>query len=102
MAPIDTLKRAISAGDTSYLTKVSGIGRKIAEKIILELKEKMGGLDAGGAGSAALKEEGDALEALQSLGYTPREAREALKETPPEIEGTEARVKEALKKLGGK
>ncbi len=100
VAPIDTLKSAISAGDTSYLTKVSGIGRKIAEKIILELRDKMGGLDLGEAGSAAMKEEGDVLEALQSLGYTLREAREALKEIPPETEGAEARVKEALKKIG--
>ena len=100
VAPLDTLKRAISSGDTSYLTKVSGIGRKIAEKIVLEVREKMGGLDLGEAGNAALKEEGDVLEALQSLGYTLREAREALKEIPPETEGTEARVKEALKKMG--
>ena len=38
LAPLDTLKKAIAAGDTSYLTKVSGIGRKTAAKIILELK----------------------------------------------------------------
>lgn len=100
VAPLDTLKRAISSGDTSYLTKVSGIGRKIAEKIVLELREKMGGLNLGEAGNAALKEEGDVLEALQSLGYTLREAREAAKKVPSEIKGTNARIKEALKKIG--
>src|SRR3989344_4685142 len=42
IAPVDTLKRAIAAGETSYLTKVSGIGRKTAERIIIELREKMG------------------------------------------------------------
>ncbi len=100
VAPIDTLKRAISAGDTSYLTKVSGIGRKIAEKIVLELREKMGGLDLGAGGNAMLKEEGDVLEALQSLGYSLAEAREALKQVPPEIEGANARIKAALKIAG--
>src|SRR3989344_4493439 len=43
IASVDTLKKAIGAGDTSYLTRVSGIGRKTAEKIVLELKEKMSG-----------------------------------------------------------
>src|SRR3989344_2523986 len=43
VAPIDTLKRAIAAGETAYLTKVSGIGKRMAEKIIVELRDKMGG-----------------------------------------------------------
>ncbi|NOY35812.1 MAG: Holliday junction branch migration protein RuvA [bacterium] len=100
VAPLDTLKRAISAGDTSYLTKVSGIGRKIAEKIVLELRDKMGGLDLGETGNAMLKEEGDVLEALQSLGYSLSEAREALKKIPLEIKGANARIKAALKEIG--
>lgn len=100
VAPLDTLKRAISAGDTSYLTKVSGIGRKIAEKIVLELREKMGGLGLGVVGDAMLKEEGDVLEALQSLGYSLGEAREALKQVPPGIKGANEKIKEALKKMG--
>lgn len=100
VAPLDTIKRAVSIGDTSYLTKVSGIGRKIAEKIVLELKEKMGGLDLGEIGNAALKEDGDVLEALQSLGYSLGEAREALKKVPAEIDGANARIKEVLKNLG--
>ncbi len=100
VAPLDTIKRAVSIGDTSYLTKVSGIGRKIAEKIVLELKEKMGGMDLGEGGDAMLKEESDVLEALQALGYSLREAREALKQIPKEIKGANARIKEALKMLG--
>src|SRR3989338_5545815 len=43
VASLDTLKKAIASGDTSYLTKVSGIGRKTAEKVILELRDKMAG-----------------------------------------------------------
>lgn len=101
VASIDTLKRAIAAGDTSYLTKVSGIGRKTAEKIILELKEKMAGRGVT-VEAPELKDEADALEALVSLGYSQREAREALARVPKETTTPERRVKEALKRLGGR
>lgn len=100
MAPIDTLKQAISAGETAYLTKVSGIGKKTAEKIIIELREKLGGADFMEGGNGMLKEEQDVLQALQSLGYSLREAREALQQIPKETEGTNNRIKEALKNLG--
>ncbi|MDP3762974.1 MAG: Holliday junction branch migration protein RuvA [bacterium] len=99
MAPIDTLKRAIASGELSYLTKVSGIGRKTAEKIMVELREKFGKIVSGGP---ELKEEQDALEALESLGYSIREAREALRQVPEKIQGISERVKESLKILGGK
>lgn len=98
LAPADTLKKAIASGDTSYLTKVSGIGRKTAEKIILELREKMAGKGVT-VESGVLQEESDVLEALISLGYTQAEAREALARVPQTIEGAEKRIKEALKKL---
>ncbi|QQG44907.1 MAG: Holliday junction branch migration protein RuvA [Candidatus Sungiibacteriota bacterium] len=98
VAPIDTLRKAIASGDTSYLTKVSGIGRKTAEKIIIELREKMAGRGVL-VEAPELKEEADALEALVSLGYSQREAREALQQIPQEVSSVEKRVKEALKKL---
>lgn len=101
VAPLDTLKQAIAAGDTSYLTKVSGIGRKTAEKVILELREKMVGRGVTGVAVPELKEEADALDALVTLGYTQREAREALAAVPREVRGASARVKAALKRLGG-
>ncbi len=100
MAPIDTLKQAISLGDTEYLTKVSGIGRKTAEKIIIELKEKLGIKNFIGDKDGIFKDEQDALQALQTLGYSLNEAREALKHVPKEIQGTNNRLKEALKILG--
>lgn len=96
LAGAETLKKAISSEDTSYLTKVSGIGRKTAEKIVLELKDKLGG--GSGAKHGELREESDAVLALQSLGYSQAEAREALKTV--KVEGTGNRVKEALKLLG--
>lgn len=101
VAPLDTLKRAIASGDTSYLTKVSGIGRKTAEKIIFELREKLVGTGVTHTEAPELKEESDALSALITLGYTASEARDALSSVPRNVEGASARVKEALKLLGG-
>ncbi len=96
VATPETLRRSITSGETAYLTKISGIGRKTAEKIVLELKEKLGAGEEG----TGLKEEVDALEALKSLGYSHSEAREALKQVAKDITGTSDRIKQALKLLG--
>src|SRR3989338_3587723 len=96
VATPETLRRSIISNETAYLTKISGIGKKTAEKIVLELKEKLGK----GQEGTTLKEEVDALEALKSLGYSHSEAREALKSLPSDITGTSDRVKHALKLLG--
>lgn len=97
VAPVDTLKKAIAAGDTSYLTRVSGIGKKMAEKIVLELKDKLSGKSA--VTAPELQEEADALDALITLGYSHIEARTALAKVPLNIRDVGMRVKEALKKL---
>ena len=91
------LRQAVASEDTTYLTRVSGIGKKNAEKIVLELKDKlkMTKEDRG----VNMRSEGDALEALVSLGYSERDVREALKRVPKEIEGASERVKAALKVL---
>lgn len=96
VATPQTLRRSIRSGETAYLTKISGIGKKTADKIILELREKLGASEEG----EGLKEEVDALEALKSLGYSHIEAREALKQVAKETTGTSERVKQALKLLG--
>jgi Holliday junction DNA helicase RuvA len=94
VASLETLKKAIGTGDISYLTKISGIGRKTAEKIVIELRDKIGKENSDGS----LQEELDALEALKSLGYSQHEAREALKKIPAET-NTNKKIKEALKIL---
>ena len=96
VATPETLRRSITSGETAYLTKIGGIGKKTADKIILELREKLGASEEG----TTLKEEVDALEALKSLGYSHSEARDALKSVPKEFIGTSDRVKHALKFLG--
>ncbi len=98
----NTLKKAIATGDTSYLTKVSGIGRKTAEKVVLELRDKLKAHSDTKESPHELRAESDVVEALKSLGYSQNEARDALKEVPSSIVGTNARIKEALKILGTK
>lgn len=94
---VETLKTAIRTGDTGYLTKISGIGRKTAEKIVIELRDKLGKEIEG----TTLRDEMDALEALKSLGYSQNEARDALKEVAGDL-STNAKIKSALKILGNK
>lgn len=98
VATPETLRRSITSGETAYLTKIGGIGKKTADKIILELREKLGA----GEGGTMLKDEVDALEALKSLGYSHAEARGTLQNISPSISGTSERVKAALKQLGKK
>ncbi len=100
IASVETLRNAISAGNASYLTKVSGIGRKTAEKIVLELQEKIGA--PAGGGNASLKGDGEALEAMLALGYSQAEARDALRKVPADIERSGDRLREALRLLGRK
>lgn len=96
VASVDILKRAITNEESSILTKVSGIGKKMAEKIILELKSKVGDEFLG----KGIGVDSEAIDALMGLGYKLQEAREVLKKVPKDIEGVENRVKEALKLLG--
>ena len=94
-----TLKKAIATGDVGYLTKVSGIGKKTAEKIVIELRDK---LLAHKDSETNLQGDHDALEALKSLGYSQQQARETLNTIDPSITDINLVLKEALKKLGGK
>lgn len=96
VASIETLRKAISSNDLAYLTKISGIGRKTAEKILIELRDKVGKDTEG-----TLQGELDALEALKSLGYSQNEARDALKQIDAGTD-TNTKVREALKILGRK
>jgi len=98
LAAPPVLRRAILADDTTYLTRVGGLGRKSAEKIIVTLKDKLGRPRADESG--LLTDEVEAVEALQTMGYTLAEARAALKRAPTEATGVEDKIKAALKLLG--
>lgn len=98
LAPVATLSSAILSRDPAYLTKISGIGKKTAQKIILELHDKLTNI---GAFSPRIAQgDTDILLALESLGYSSPSAREAVQKLPDTIQGTNDRLKEALKLLG--
>jgi len=96
---LDELAAAIKEGRPDLLTRASGIGRKTAERIILELRTKV---QSAKSGLVVEKMEGDAdlVEALSNLGYRREEARAALGKVDGKISGIENRLKEALKILG--
>lgn len=92
---VDTqaLAAAISANDASSLTRAFGVGRKTAEKVVLELKEKVVAAPSS-SGQAA---ESDVVEALVALGYSLIEARDAARAIPKDLGTTEEKVREALR-----
>ncbi|HAO64475.1 TPA: Holliday junction branch migration protein RuvA [Candidatus Taylorbacteria bacterium] len=98
---IATIRSAIASNDPSYLTKVSGIGKKNAEKIVRELSDKIGVLESD-VPTESMRHDSDVIEALKSLGYAEREAREALKKVPADDSSAGERVKKALKILSNK
>lgn len=98
VADVKTIRAAVASKDPSILTRVSGVGKKTAERVIVELQNKVEALAGEDQGSALAGQE--ALEALTSLGYSISQAREALKLVPAEIQDVGARVRAALKNLG--
>jgi Holliday junction DNA helicase RuvA len=102
-ASVASIKDAVASGETAYLTKIAGVGKKVAEKIVLELKGKVGASD--GSTSTGNSGDVDAIEALKSLGYTHKEARDALEEISGDpklrdIKNPAEKVKAALRLLG--
>ncbi len=98
---INMLVNAIANKDLGYLTKVSGVGKKSAEKIILELKDKVSTFETSEM-KEMRREEEDVLEALKTLGYRADEAHNALRQIPEEITDQGKIIKEALKLLSQK
>ncbi len=101
LTSVAELKSAIVHEDATLLTKVSGIGTKTAERIIVELKNKIDHIETA-QGKVATSTAGDskAIDGLVALGYSVREAREALRAIDVDITGVEQRLKAALKLLG--
>lgn len=99
LADTSTILRAIGSGDSGYLTKVAGIGKKLAEKIVHELKDK---IDAFTPTDVAPSRETEAIEALEVLGYATRDTRELVRALAQEHATTEIIIHKALQQLGGK
>jgi Holliday junction DNA helicase RuvA len=106
--PVADLQLAILAGDEAALTSISGVGKRLAGRIILELREKVAAAGtaaaaAGGPRGAGGPTEGEIVAALQALGYTVAEAREASRAAAAAAPGAtlEDRVKAALRAISG-
>ncbi|MFH1583052.1 MAG: Holliday junction branch migration protein RuvA [Candidatus Falkowbacteria bacterium] len=101
IATVADIKESIGRGDPALLTKVSGIGRKTAERVVLELREKIGKLNIGDSKlSGDLLGSSDEIDALMALGYSLSQAREALNGVEAKIKDSGERIRQALKKLG--
>lgn len=101
---VDSLKHAIVSEDVALITSIPGIGKKNAQRLILELKEKLDLPETGLIAPAAAVDKSaydEARGALASLGYSPSEAKKALDGFVPDGEGVtvELLIKHALKKL---
>jgi Holliday junction DNA helicase RuvA len=95
LSNLDMIKSAIASGDAGIFKKVSGIGTKTAERVIVELREK---LKNEGIAAPIAQEHNDALEALVALGYRENDAREVLKKIPSD-KTIQEKIKLALKAL---
>jgi Holliday junction DNA helicase RuvA len=96
---VGDIAQAVTAQDASRLVKVPGIGKKTAERLLLELKGKIGAdLGAPAGGGATTDAQADILQALVALGYSDREAQAALKALPKDV-GVSEGIRLALKSL---
>lgn len=85
----EALVGAIGSRDLNYLTKIVGLGKKSAEKMLVELVDKVGE-------SAHSDQDSEVFDTLVALGYTEREARKAVQDIPANVDGKDARLKAAL------
>lgn len=95
---VQDLAQAVTLQEAGRLVKVPGIGKKTAERLLLELKGKLGAELSGTAALARNDAQGDILQALLALGYSDKEAAAALKALPPEVAVSEG-IRLALKAL---
>ena len=96
---VTDLAQAVTLQEAGRLVKVPGIGKKTAERLLLELKGKLGAELSGAAALATSDAQGDILQALLALGYNDKEAAAALKALPADV-GVSEGIRLALKALG--
>ena len=96
---IKNIQQAIFGNQADILTQAKGLGKKTAQRIILELKNRLPNIDKISA-IPNIPENAEAISALVNLGYNPNDAREIISQLPPEIKNTSDKIKAALKKIG--
>lgn len=100
-ADLETLTKAVHTNDPTYLTKMSGIGKKSAEKIVAGLKDILEDHDFTTEDASSNQADSDVVDALIALGYSQRDALQAVQKIPSDITETNARIKHALKYVAG-
>lgn len=95
---VDELAQAVATQEIGRLTRIPGIGRKTAERLLLELKGKLANALPSAPGAAVASVTREALDALLALGYSDKEADLALKRLPPNL-SLEETIRQALKLL---
>jgi holliday junction DNA helicase RuvA len=94
----DSLTRAVLDGDVEAVTVVPGVGKKVAARIVLDLKDRLGGeVDVPGGGPMA-----EVREALQAMGLSPQELQAALAGLEGDGQPVEELLREALRRVGGR
>lgn len=104
-ASVDEFHRSVEAQDAASLTRIPGIGRKTAERLIVEMRDRLKGLASGpafearasGAGSVAPSPQAEAFSALVALGYKPSEVTRLLQKVDPSVTTTEELIRHALR-----
>jgi Holliday junction DNA helicase RuvA len=98
-ASVDEFARVVRSGDVAALTRIPGIGKKTAERLIVELRDRVGGATAllPGALPGPRDAAGEAQVALQALGYKPAEALRLVQHAAAEGDDAEAIIRKALK-----
>jgi holliday junction DNA helicase RuvA len=95
---IADLAQAVASGEAGRLVKIPGVGKKTAERLLLELRDKLDASVPGAALTPKARSDGDVLGALLALGYSDREAQHALKQLPEGL-GLSEGIRQALKLL---
>ncbi|MET1032963.1 MAG: Holliday junction branch migration protein RuvA [Candidatus Saccharimonadales bacterium] len=98
----NNVRQAIASGDLKYIQQANGVGKRVAERIVVDLKDKVGltGVDLSTTGmlqSDTLLTQDEAVEALVALGYSAQDAIVALAKIPTDL-STEERIKKALQR----
>jgi holliday junction DNA helicase RuvA len=97
VSKVDQLIAAINEGRTELITRVSGVGKKTAERIVLELKGKLASLTTQQT-LTLMESDLELVETLVGLGYTKADAKKIVEKINPKITGFKERLKAALKK----
>ena len=99
LGTVQEIQSAIINGDVDYLTKVSGVGKRTAERIVVELKTKIGDLEIMTGENTNGENLSDVIDGLVTMGYSVQQAREAIKKINTDGKSSEQLLREILQSI---